>query len=99
MPSDKHPHGTTFHQSIVLAIVAKHQPITSSQIAEQYQELTGINVAYNYQYIITRRMAARGLIKSTGGKKVAVLQWAPTPKGKKLLADIRKMSTMLAKIK
>jgi DNA-binding MarR family transcriptional regulator len=97
MPTYKHPHGTTFHQTIVLAIIANEGPITSGQIAERYQELTNIDVAYNYQYIITRRMADRGLIKSTGGKKERILKWQITPAGRKLLKGVQPLVTLLAK--
>src|SRR5690606_35268633 len=91
-------HGTTFHQTIVLAIIEREGPITSGQIAERYAELTTVDVAYNYQYIITRRMADRGLIKSVGGKKQAVLRWAIGPAGKKLLAGTRPLVALLGEM-
>ncbi len=91
----KHPHGTTFHQTIVLAIIAREGPITSGEIAARYTELTKIDVAYNYQYIITRRMADRGLIKAVGGKKQAVLKWSITPAGRKLLTGTRPLVRLL----
>lgn len=98
MPTYKHPHGTTFHQTVVLAIIAQEGPITSGQIAERYQELTNIDVAYNYQYIITRRMADRGLIKSAGGKNETVLKWTITPAGRKLLKGTKPLVTLLNKL-
>ena len=98
MPTYKHPHGTTFHQTVVLAIISKDGPITSGAIAERYQELTNIDVAYNYQYIITRRMADRGLIKSAGGKNESVLKWAITPGGRKLLKGTKPLVTLLNKL-
>ena len=82
MPSDKNPHGTTLHQGIILAIVASQGPLTSSEIADAYKETAKVEFAYNYQFIVTRRMADRGLIKpgstkNTKGQKV--LRWAPKP--------------------
>jgi DNA-binding PadR family transcriptional regulator len=97
MPTYKHPHGTTFHQSIVLGIIASDGPISSGEIAERYRELTGIDVAYNYQYIITRRMADRGLIKAASGKKQKVLRWQITPAGRKLLKGVEPLVDLLAK--
>ena len=102
MPSDKHPHGTTFQQAIILAIVDQHGPVTSGQIAEHYAETVKAEVAYNYQYIITRRMADRGLIKSKGAKNDAgqtVFQWRLTPAGRKLLNATRKLGTVLTGLK
>ena len=64
MPSDKHPHGTTLQQGLILGVVEKFGPLTSSEIAGHYNRLTKADVAYNYQFIVTRRMAGRGLIKS-----------------------------------
>ncbi len=96
MATYKHPHGTTFHQTIVLSIIAREAPITSGEIAARYEELTGIEVAYNYQYIITRRMADRGLIKSVGGKKQTVLRWSITPAGRKVLAGTRPLVKLLS---
>lgn len=98
MPTYKHPHGTTFHQTIVLAIIAAEGPITSGEIAAKYQELTGIDVAYNYQYIITRRMADRGLIRSAPGKKQTVLRWVIAPQGRKLLKGTKPLAQILNKI-
>ena len=98
MPTYKHPHGTTFHQTVVLAIIAAEGPITSGQIAAKYQEMTGIDVAYNYQYIITRRMADRGLIRSSGGKKEPVLKWVIAPQGRKLLKGTKPLVQLLHKI-
>lgn len=95
MPTYKHPHGTTFHQTIVLAIIQKEGPITSGEIASKYQELTSIDVAYNYQYIITRRMADRGLIKSVKGKRETVLRWTIAPQGRKLLAGVKPLVQLL----
>lgn len=99
MPTYKHPHGTTFHQTIVLSIIAREGPITSGEIALRYAELTGIDVAYNYQYIITRRMADRGLIKASGGKKQAVLKWTITPEGRKLIKGTKPLVALLHKLK
>lgn len=98
MPTYKHPHGTTFHQTIVLAIIAAEGPITSGEIASKYQELTNIDVAYNYQYIITRRMADRGLIRSTPGKKQSVLRWVIAPQGRKLLKGTKPLVQLLNRI-
>ena len=102
MPSDKHPHGTTFHQAIILAILKKYGPTTSGQIAAYYKELTEIDIAYNYQYIITRRLADRGLIKAgkaTSPRNQKVYRWSLTAKGKKLLSDTLKLSALLNRIK
>lgn len=103
MPTYKHAHGTTFHQTIVLGIIAREGPITSGEIAERYAELTKIGVAYNYQYIITRRMADRGLIKAqtktrTPGRKKgesSILKWVIAPAGKKLLQNTRPLVELL----
>lgn len=95
MPTYKHPHGTTFHQTIVLQIIDREGPITSGEIAQRYAEMTGIDVAYNYQYIITRRMADRGLIKAVGGKKQTVLKWAITPAGRKLIKGTKPLVALL----
>ena len=102
MPSDKNPHGTTLHQGIILAIVASKGPLTSSEIAELYKETAKVEFAYNYQFIVTRRMADRGLIKAgttknTKGQKV--LRWMITPKGRKLLAHACELSETMLKIK
>ena len=102
MPSDKHPHGTTLQQGLILAIVQKHGPVTSSAMATHYQEITGIDVAYNYQFIVTRRMASRGLIKSklvTNSRGQRIFEWTIAPKGKKLLNSLRNLSKMLAAFK
>ena len=102
MPSDKHPHGTTFHQAIILAILAKYGPVTSGDIAAWYKKLTKIDIAYNYQYIITRRLSDRGLIKAGKTKNERsqkVFKWSLTAKGKKLLKDSRELCTTFAKIK
>lgn len=102
MPSDKHPHGTTLQQGLILAIVQKHGPITSSEMANQYQEITGIDVAYNYQFIVTRRMASRGLIRSkfvTNSRGQRIFQWTIAPKGKKLLSELRGLAKMLAQFR
>jgi len=102
MPSDKHPHGTTFHQAIILAILSKYGPVTSGEIATYYKKLTKIDIAYNYQYIITRRLADRGLIKAGKTKSERnqkVYRWSLTAKGRKLLSDSLKLSGLLNKIK
>ncbi len=102
MASDKQPHGVTLQQGLILAIIDKHGPITSGDVAEYYAELVDAEVAYNYQYIITRRMADRGLIKSASKKNdrgQKVFQWRLTPKGKTLLKNARKLAGALAKIK
>ena len=99
MPTYKHPHGTTFHQTIVLSIIDREGPITSGEIASRYEELTGIEVAYNYQYIITRRMADRGLIKAVGGKKQTVLKWSITPAGRKVIAGTKPLVKLLQDLK
>jgi predicted transcriptional regulator len=101
MPSDKHPHGTTFHQSIILAIVDKHGPLTSSQIAASYKKLTKVEVAYNYQFIVTRRMADRQLIKpgkSKNAQQQRVFEWTITAKGKKLLKQTLGLSDIFDKL-
>jgi len=102
MPSDKNPHGTTLHQGIILAIVEAQGPLTSSGIADSYKETAKVEFAYNYQFIVTRRMADRGLIKAgttKNGKGQKVLRWSITPKGKKLLAHARELSTTMLAIK
>lgn len=98
MAAYKHPHGTTFHQTLVLAIIAAEGPITSGEIAKRYHDLTKIDVAYNYQYIITRRMADRGLIKAASGKKGDVLRWTITAEGRRLLKGTRPLTQLLAKM-
>ena len=98
MASEKQPHGVTLQQGIILAIIDKLGPVTSGAVAEAYAEQVNAEVAYNYQYIITRRMADRGLIKSSG-KKGSVYEWRLTPKGKKLLGEARSLATALTKIK
>jgi len=98
MSSEKHSHGATLHQCLVLAIIANHGPLTSAQVAEKYQELTGQNVAHNYQYIITRRMADKGLIRSAGGKDRSVFEWTITASGKKLLGEATQLSKVLVKM-
>jgi predicted transcriptional regulator len=101
MPSDKHPHGTTFHQSIILAIVQNHGPVTSSEIAAYYKKLTKVEVAYNYQFIVTRRMADRKLIKSGKAKnqqQQKVFEWTITPKGSGLLKKTLGLSDVLVKL-
>ncbi|MEX2215407.1 MAG: hypothetical protein WD768_14840 [Phycisphaeraceae bacterium] len=95
MPNQKNAHGTTFHQAVVLSIIAKHGPLTSADVATHYIELTTIDVAYNYQYIITRRMANKGLIKHNGGKKAGIFKWTITPRGKKLLDESRRLCTVI----
>lgn len=102
MPSDKHPHGTTLQQGLILAIVSKFGPLTSSEIAAYYNRLTKADVAYNYQFIVTRRMAGRGLIRSrnvVNARGQKIFQWAITPKGKSLLAHLRALSKTLNQIK
>ncbi len=74
------------------------ETLTSGDMAARYAELTKIDVAYNYQYIITRRMADRGLIKAVGGKKESVLKWAITPLGRKLLLGTRPLVSLLTKL-
>ena len=98
MPTYKHPHGTTFHQTIVLAIIAAEGPITSGEIASRYQEMTNIDVAYNYQYIITRRMADRGLIRAAKNKKHTVLHWVIAPQGRKLLKGTKPLVQLLNRV-
>ena len=102
MPSDKHPHGTTFHQAIILAILKKYGPTTSGQIAAYYKELTEIDIAYNYQYIITRRLADRGLIKAgkaTSPRNQKVYRWSLTPRGRRLLENVLHLSGTLNRIR
>lgn len=96
MDSEKHSHGATLHQCLVLAIIARDGPLTSGEVAARYHDLAGCDVARNYQYIITRRMADKGLIRAAGGKEKAVYQWAITPAGKKLLGDATRLSQVLA---
>lgn len=101
MPSDKHPHGTTFHQSIILAIVDRYGPLTSSEIAAHYKKLTKVEVAYNYQFIVTRRMADRKLIKpgkSKNTQQQKVFEWSITPTGKSLLKRTMGLSDVLLKL-
>ena len=98
MPSDKQPHGTTFHQAIILAIMDRYGPLTSGEIAVHYQEHVDTEIAYNYQYIITRRMADRGLIKAGKAKSERnqkVFRWSLTAKGRKLLKEAVKLSAIL----
>ena len=95
MPNKKNAHGTTFHQAVVLSIIDKHGPVTSADIADHYMTLTSIDVANNYQYIITRRMADKGLIRHNGGKKASVFLWSVTPKGRKLLDESRRLCRII----
>ncbi|QDU35297.1 hypothetical protein KS4_33780 [Poriferisphaera corsica] len=98
MPSDKHSHGITFHQALILAVIEKYQPLTSSEIAQYYQKHVKIEVAYNYQYIVTRRLADRGLIRAKKTKKEPVFKWEITAQGKKLLKEMKRLSGILAKL-
>ena len=97
MPASKHPHGTTLHQAIVLAIIEDQGPMTSGELATRYRERTAIEVAYNYQYILTRRMADRGLIRSVGGKRSAVYRWRITAAGKRVLNESRRLADLLSR--
>jgi hypothetical protein len=102
MPSDKNPHGTTLHQGIILAIVAAKGSLTSSEIADSYKEIAKVEFAYNYQFIVTRRMSDRGLIKAGSTKNAKgqkVLRWGITPKGRKLLGQARSLAETMLKIK
>ncbi|WP_432798152.1 hypothetical protein [Poriferisphaera sp. WC338] len=98
MPSDKHSHGITFHQALILAVIERHQPLTSSEIAEYYRKHVKIEVAYNYQYIVTRRLSDRGLIKGKQTKKDPVIKWEVTAAGKKLIKEMKRLGGILAKI-
>ena len=101
MPNQKQPHGSTFQQGIILAILGKYGPLTSSEIASYYDRLAKARIAYNYQFIVTRRMAEGGLIRSghvknTKGQRI--YRWTLTPKGRKLLAGIRQLNRAFARI-
>ena len=94
MAGSKHSHSVTLQQALILAVLAKEGPLTSAQIADRYSELTKIKVAFNYQYIVTRRMADRGLIKTKDapkGVKSGVFLWVTTPMGNKRLADVKQL--------
>ncbi|MBI1337248.1 MAG: hypothetical protein GC164_09840 [Phycisphaera sp.] len=97
MSTDRNPHGTTLHQGLVLAIISKLQPCTSGEVAAEYTKLTKIKLAYNYQYIITRRMEQRGLIKQVKSKSSTAFQWTLAPQGKKTLTEVTKLAAVLAK--
>ena len=98
MASSKQAHGATLQQALILGILGKHGSLSSSEIAAHFAELTKIPVAYNYQYIVTRRMADQGMIKPKDGSdsKSGVFQWTLTAAGRKRLAEVRKLAGIVS---
>jgi len=81
-------HGLTIHQLLILYVVDRLGDATSNEIADEYAAVTNIEMAYNFQYIMPRRLHKQGLlhasqVKSDRGQWVYC--WRLTSKGKELL--------------
>jgi len=81
-------HGLTIHQLLILYVVNRLGEPTSNEIAEEYHRLTKIDMAYNFQYIMPKRLHKQGLlhaaqVKSDRGQWVYC--WSLTAKGKEIL--------------
>lgn len=106
MPSNdwnRHPHGMTFQQAVLLMVVRERPGRTSSEIADIYKAATGQEIAYNFQHIVTARMCKRGFL-SKRQKQVLIKKkrrnvsvWRITKKGREALSKAMELSQILAK--
>lgn len=81
-------HGLTIHQLLILYVVNRLGDATSNEIADEYAALTNIEMAYNFQYIMPRRLHKQGLLHAAQVQNERgqwVYCWSLTSKGRSLM--------------